>query len=70
MIEIVLRIDLGCESNGVVLQNGVVISTTPRIKFMLGWNRARVDAHCKFEKWSTSVVKTFRQIDLFDQAVA
>lgn len=70
MIEIVMNIDLGCERNGVVLQDAVVIKTTPRIRFMLGWHRARVDAHCEFEGWSTNVVRVFKQIDMFDEAVA
>jgi hypothetical protein len=41
---------------GIVLHDDRVVETAPIIRFMKGWHRDRVRAHCKMCGWKVSVI--------------
>jgi len=43
-------------SAGIVLQNDKVVEAAPIVRFMKGWHRDRVRAHCKMLGWKVSVI--------------
>ena len=61
MIEILAQID-GIKNGksefnaGIVLQNDKVVEAAPIVRFMKGWHRDRVRAHCKMCGWKVSVI--------------